>query len=144
MLVVEFDVRFGCNFIPKCVSLEYREYLWRFDENEKGGKERFSRGYVTRATHEGGREGSKGVDEHVRAAICILIFTGERFHSGNIAKFIGLRFAMIFYASRPVVRAGPPMEGPRTSPHTFGPLLVEEGRPRNRRRRRRRATETRP
>lgn len=49
----------------------------------------------------------------------ILIF--ERSFTGNIAKFIGLRFAMIFYASRPVVGAGPPMAGPSTSPHTFGP-----------------------
>lgn len=29
---------------------------------------------------------------------------------------------MIFYASRPVVGAGPPMAGPSTSPHTFGPV----------------------
>lgn len=48
-------------------------------------------------------------------------FSTGRSFTGNIAKFIGLRFAMIFYASRPVVGAGPPMAGPSTSPHTFGP-----------------------
>lgn len=60
-------------------------------------------------------EGEGKVTRHLH----ILIF--ERSFTGNIVKFIGLRFAMIFYASRPVVGAGPPMAGPSTSPHTFGP-----------------------
>lgn len=50
--------------------------------------------------------------------------------TGNIAKFIGVRFAMIFYAMGPVRArahtAGPTHGGAPTPPHTFG--AVEEER----------------
>lgn len=48
------------------------------------------------------------------------LFSPVSSFTGNIAKFIGLRFAMIFYASRPVILAGPTHGGPRRHPIRLG------------------------
>ena len=49
--------------------------------------------------------------------------------TGNIAKFIGIRFAMIFYTTRPAcirgIPRGPPMAGPQHHPIRLVPQ--EEG-----------------
>lgn len=82
----------------------------------------------------GARRGGGGSHLH------ILIFQpGERSFTGNIAKFIGLRFAMIFYASRPGGWRGPTHGGALDVTPYVWPPWKRDG---TRRRRRRRAAET--